>query len=65
MHLIASQPVTTCPLLEYLIKWNTIHQFFLKNPIVPVNGKVALPTEPGMGMTLDDDKIQEVVELHF
>ena len=64
-NLIAAQPEPLCPLLEYLIKWNTIHQFFLKHPIEPVNGKVALPTEPGLGMTLDDDKIQEVVELHF
>ena len=38
-------------------------QFFLKHPIEPVNGKVSLPTEPGLGMTLDEEKIKEVVEL--
>jgi L-alanine-DL-glutamate epimerase-like enolase superfamily enzyme len=63
VHLIASQPVTTCPLLEYLVKWNTIHQFFLKDPIKPENGEVTLPTGPGMGMALDEDKIQERQEL--
>jgi L-alanine-DL-glutamate epimerase-like enolase superfamily enzyme len=63
VNLIAAWPVTTCPMLEYLIKWNTIHQFFLKNPIVPVNGEVTLPTAPGMGMELDASKISEKREL--
>lgn len=59
VHLIASQPVTTCPLLEYLVKWNEIHQFFLADPIRPVNGEVTLPTAPGIGMALDEAKIRE------
>jgi L-alanine-DL-glutamate epimerase-like enolase superfamily enzyme len=65
VHLIASQPVTTCPLLEYLIKWNEIHQFFLKHPLKPVNGHVTLPTTPGIGMELDEAKIQERREISF
>ncbi len=63
LHLIASQPVTTCPLLEYLVKWNQIHQFFLKNPIVPVNGQVTLPAGPGIGMELDEAKIESRREI--
>jgi L-alanine-DL-glutamate epimerase-like enolase superfamily enzyme len=55
--------VTTCPLLEYLDKWNTIHQYFLKEPIVPVNGEVTLSTTPGIGMALDEDKILDRREL--
>ena len=58
IHLIAAQPVTTCPLLEYLVKWNQIHQFFFKDPIVPENGQVTLPTAPGIGMELDKAKIE-------
>ncbi len=65
IHLIASQPVTACPLLEYLDKWNTIHQFFLKQRIEPVDGKVTLPTTPGIGMELDEARVQEMVELCF
>jgi L-alanine-DL-glutamate epimerase-like enolase superfamily enzyme len=65
VHLIASQPVTTCPLLEYLVKGNEIHQFFLKDPIVPVNGHVTLPTAPGIGMELDEAKIEERREVSF
>jgi L-alanine-DL-glutamate epimerase-like enolase superfamily enzyme len=65
VHLIAAWPVTTCPLLEYLIKWNAIHQFFFKNPIVPVNGEVTLPTGPGIGMELDESKITERRDISF
>jgi L-alanine-DL-glutamate epimerase-like enolase superfamily enzyme len=65
VHLIASQPVTTCPLLEYLVKWNEIHQFFLEHPVVPVDGQVALPTAPGIGMELDETKIEERREIAF
>jgi L-rhamnonate dehydratase len=58
-HLIASQPASLCPLLEYLIKWNVIHQWFLKTPLQPVNGVVSLPETPGLGMDLDEAKIEE------
>jgi L-alanine-DL-glutamate epimerase-like enolase superfamily enzyme len=58
-HLIASQPQTLCPLLEYLVKWNEIHQFFLAAPLKPKNGVVALPDSPGMGMELDEAKIEQ------
>jgi L-alanine-DL-glutamate epimerase-like enolase superfamily enzyme len=58
-HLIASQPASLCPLLEYLIKWNTIHQWFLKSPLRPVGGLVSLTETPGLGMELDEAKIEE------
>jgi L-rhamnonate dehydratase len=57
-HLIAAWPATTCPLLEYLIKWNEIHQFFLKEPLKPVGGVVTLPATPGLGMDLDESKFE-------
>jgi L-rhamnonate dehydratase len=57
-HLIASQPPDRCPLLEYLVKWNEIHQFFLRNPLKPVGGVVQLPETPGLGMDLDQDRIE-------
>ncbi len=64
-HVIAAWPQTTCPLLEYLVKWNEIHQFFLKHPLKPVNGFVTLPTTPGIGMDLDDAKIETRQEVTF
>lgn len=65
VHLIAAWPVTTCPLLEYLIKWNEIHQFFLKYPVKPVNGEVTLSTQVGIGMELDEAKIESQQEITF
>jgi L-alanine-DL-glutamate epimerase-like enolase superfamily enzyme len=57
-HLIASQPAATCPMLEYLIKWNEIHQFFLKTPLKPIDGVVRLTETPGLGMDLDEARIE-------
>jgi L-alanine-DL-glutamate epimerase-like enolase superfamily enzyme len=66
-HLIAAQPPNVCPLLEYLIKWNTVHQWFLKTPVHPRNGEVAVSAldQPGLGMELDEAKILEQRELTF
>lgn len=64
-HLIASQAPNLCPLLEYLVKWNAIHQYFLKTPLHPQNGKVTLPDAPGLGMDLDESKFEEQRDLHW
>jgi L-alanine-DL-glutamate epimerase-like enolase superfamily enzyme len=63
-HLIASQPSNLCPILEYLIKWNQVHQFFWKEPLQPVNGFVTLTERPGFGMELDESKIINRTELY-
>ena len=65
VHLLAAQPPDVCPLLEYLLTWNRVNQFFLKDPIKPRNGEVALPEGPGMGMELDEDKIVSRRELEW
>ncbi|MDP9375191.1 MAG: mandelate racemase/muconate lactonizing protein [Chloroflexota bacterium] len=64
-HLIASQPITLCPILEYLVKWNEIHQFFWKEPLKPVDGFVTPPSGPGMGMELDPAKIEYEEEVRW
>ncbi len=60
---IAAQPPTLCPILEYLIKWNEIHQYFFRSPLRPVDGMITVPTGPGMGMELDEGKIESEREL--
>ena len=65
MHLLAAQPPDVCPLLEFLLRWNAVNQFFLKDPIEPRNGEVTLPEGPGMGMELDEGKIVERRELQW
>lgn len=56
-HLVASQPASTCPLVEYLIKWNEVHQFFFKQPLKPVDGMIRLTEKPGIGMEIDEAKV--------
>ncbi len=65
IHVLAAWPETTCPLMEYLFKWNEITPFFFKNPLRPVNGIVTLPTAPGLGVELDPDKTAHQKELVF
>jgi L-alanine-DL-glutamate epimerase-like enolase superfamily enzyme len=65
IHVLAAWPETTCPMLEFLFKWNEITQFFYKTNYRPRNGKVTLPTKPGLGIELDTDKIVSQKELSF
>jgi L-alanine-DL-glutamate epimerase-like enolase superfamily enzyme len=62
-HLIASQSPALCPLLEYLIKWNTIHQFFVTPKLAPEDGYVALPEGAGMGMEIDPSRVEAEREI--
>jgi L-rhamnonate dehydratase len=64
-HFLLSQPANLCPLIEYLIKWNEIHQFFLATPLKPVDGIVIPADAAGMGMELDERKADHVEELRF
>ncbi len=64
-HFSFAQPATLTPMIEYLVKWNTIHQWFLAHPVHPVDGKVTPPNRPGLGMDLDENKIESRRELSF
>jgi L-alanine-DL-glutamate epimerase-like enolase superfamily enzyme len=64
-HFSFAQPPTLTPMIEYLLKWNTIHQWFLAHPVHPMDGKVTPPTQPGLGMDLDENKIESRRELNF
>ena len=65
IHLSVSQPVVNVPWIEYLVKWNEIHQHFLLHPVKPVNGVITVNDEIGLGMTLDEDKIELEKYLDF
>ena len=54
---ITQSPIHT-PYQEYLVKWNAIHQHFLRDPVVPINGFIHAPHQPGLGMELDAGKIE-------
>lgn len=57
VQLSAALPIPSVPLVEFLVKWNTLHQHFFRDPVVPVDGMVTVPTVPGMGVELDPAKI--------
>ena len=65
LHVVASQPPGTCPLLEYLLKWGAHNQWFLTHPVSIANGMTALPSQPGIGMDLDEAKIEKRQDLMF
>lgn len=62
-HLLFAQPPQLCPYIEYLVKWNEVHQCFFDQPLKPVNGRVVPPERPGMGVALDPTKIEQQREL--
>ncbi len=65
IHMTAAQPVTQVPLIEYLVKWNEIHQHFWKDPIKPINGVITVPDRPGLGTELDPAKLETDRYLDF
>ena len=65
VQLSAALPIPSVPLVEYLVKWNELHQFFWAEPVKPVNGMVTVPTGPGMGVALDPVKIERERDLDW
>ena len=59
---LAQSPILT-PYQEYLVKWNAINQFFLTHRQEPANGVLTHPVQPGLGMDLDESRIEASVEL--
>ena len=51
-------------MLEYLVKWNDVHQHFLKTPFDRSTASSRC-RPPGIGMELDETKIEERVELRW
>ncbi|MDR6295072.1 enolase C-terminal domain-like protein [Pantoea dispersa] len=58
-HFSTTQSPIHTPYQEYLVKWNDIHQYFLRDPLVPQNGLIPVPQGPGMGMALNPAHIQQ------
>jgi len=65
LHLIASETITACPIQEWLLQAGITGQHFYTNKIEPVDGHIALPTGPGIGIELDESAIDERQELEF
>jgi L-alanine-DL-glutamate epimerase-like enolase superfamily enzyme len=57
LHVAAAQSPQTVPMVEYLVRYQEHKQFFHAPILRPVNGVVALPELPGLGLVLDEAKI--------
>ena len=59
LHVAGAQSPAVVPRVEYLFRYQENKQFF-HNPIYrPENGAVTLPTLPGLGLVLDEAKIEQ------
>ncbi|QTL97466.1 mandelate racemase/muconate lactonizing protein [Iocasia frigidifontis] len=65
IHLTAAQSPALVPLVEYLVKWNEGWQYFLKDPITVKDGFVKLDHRPGLGLVIDDEKVENEVRLKY
>ena len=63
IHFSVTQSPIHTPCQEYLVKWNAIHQHFLRDPVKPVDGLIHAPDEPGFGMELDPAKMESDAEI--
>ena len=55
-----AQSPALVPMLEYLVKWNMLHQYFLKDPVHPVGGPWPCPRLRGSGWRLTPTKWSHV-----
>ena len=65
LHVAGSQSPETVPMVEYLIQWQPQKQWFNRPVYEPENGLVALPQLPGLGLVLDEGKIEAREKLEF
>jgi L-alanine-DL-glutamate epimerase-like enolase superfamily enzyme len=64
-QLTMAMPQQLVPMVEYLVKWNELLQFFWKEPVKPVDGTITPPDRPGLGVELDPAKIEAEEELRW
>lgn len=64
-HFTAAMSPVLTPILEYLVKWNEIHQHFLTAPVKPVAGMVTVSDAPGLGIAVDPAKVEAERELKW
>ncbi|MEP7189266.1 MAG: enolase C-terminal domain-like protein, partial [Roseiflexaceae bacterium] len=57
LHVAAAQSPQTVPMVEYLVRYQEQKQFFHAPIYRPANGAISLPGLPGLGLVLDESKI--------
>jgi len=59
LHVAGAQSPATVPYVEFLVRYQEVKQFFQTVIYRPENGAVTLPALPGLGMVLDESKIEK------
>jgi L-alanine-DL-glutamate epimerase-like enolase superfamily enzyme len=65
LHIAGAQSPAAVPRVEFLIRAQESKQFFHKPIYRPANGLVTLPDLPGLGLVLDDAKIEARERVHY
>ena len=63
LHVAATQSPQTVPMVEYLVRYQEHKQFFHAPIYRPQNGAMELPELPGLGLVLDEAKIDAREEI--
>ena len=58
-HITACQSPLQTPLIEYLIQWNEVNQFFFTEPLKPDNGLITVSDQPGLGLAIDEKRVSD------
>ncbi len=62
LNVIASQPLGVFPMVEYLAKYQPFAQYFHTMQLRPEGGTLPLPTAPGLGIVIDESKVERRVD---
>jgi L-alanine-DL-glutamate epimerase-like enolase superfamily enzyme len=65
LHVAGAQSPAAVPFVEYLVRHQPAKQFFHKPIYEPAQGAVALPSLPGLGLVLDEDKVEKREEVTY
>jgi L-alanine-DL-glutamate epimerase-like enolase superfamily enzyme len=63
LNVIAAQPPMVFPMVEFLLRSQPYAQHFHTGSLWPEGGSLALPTAPGLGIAIDNAKVEQRVEL--
>jgi len=65
VQFLAALPEPVAPMVEYLVKWNQLLQWFWDQPVEPQNGVIVVPERPGMGVDIAWEKVEDQRDLSW
>jgi L-alanine-DL-glutamate epimerase-like enolase superfamily enzyme len=63
LHIAAAQSPAAVPMVEYLVNLQAVKQVLFKDMLAPEKGLLSLPQQPGLGLVIDEDRIESRREL--